>query len=146
MCLRRPPEDLRKFEYHLGHPWSMLGTQRWTPSAQCIHTASPILNLIDLAFPALSPTSPTPVRRFLFYCRYLACFVSHPVCEVIINPMVMWHDAARVLKTDFQLCMCCALPLGWTTPGWEIYFILNKTHWLQRHWAKSHPFIPMKVD
>lgn len=90
----------------------MLGTQRWTPSAQCIHTASPILNLIDLAFPALSPTSPTPVRRFLFYCRYLACFVSHPVCEVIINPMVMWHDAARVLKTDFQLCMCCALPLG----------------------------------
>lgn len=95
--------------------------------------------------------------QLLFISPFSACFVSHSFKIIIINPLIMWchfaiagSDGKRVLKTESFRCACCccyffsfflfservyfkeaALPLGWTVlNGWEIYFILNKMHWL----------------
>lgn len=79
----------------------------------------------------------------------LSCF-AHAVCEIIINPLVMALRSRNSAQGRFFFLFSAAHVLGsasWLNhPEWEIYFISNKTHWLQRHWAKSHPFSAVKVD
>ena len=137
----------------------------WLPDREAINpanpTATPHLNLIDLTSLFYSHISHSCDQLLFLW----ACFVSHSVYEVIINPLIAWchfaiagSDGKRVLKTMiFKYALGfffppsvfisvffvevyfreAALPLGWTMPGWEIYFSLNKTHWLQKHRAKS---------
>lgn len=148
----------------LAHPRYILDTQIGKPSTP----------QIQLQLPFKSHWFNIPLfhshscDQLLFLSGYSGCFVSHPVWGVIINPLMWCHFAIagsngkRVLKTETFRCACvwvfssssafisfffwkAALPLGWTMLGWEIYFSLNKTHWLQKHRAKSHPFIPVKV-
>lgn len=73
----------------------------------------PVLNLIDLTFfchPHISN-----------YCR------NNEVKTIInlISTLLIWFF---FVGADFREA---SLPLGWYTLGWEMYFILNKTPWLQ---------------